>query len=246
MGALSKFIYPMPPLYSVEGGDVDLLMLLVHLLMLALFLGWAIFFIVALFKFNRKNNPKVSQKKINSSIPTTIELIVAAIEMLLLIAISIPFWTNRMAIMPDGRDINKIRIVAQQFAWNIHYPGPDGRFGTTKQELLSENAIGLDTKSPNAADDVITMNQLHVPVGKTTVISLSSKDVVHSFWIPEMRSKQDAIPGMTTMVRFTPTKAGNFEIVCAQLCGVGHYQMRGFVTVQSENEYNEWLKSANE
>jgi cytochrome c oxidase subunit II len=244
MEGLTKFLYPMPVLSSVEGGDIDLLMLIIHVLMMMLFAGWAIFFIVALVKFNQKANPKVTPKKIKSGIATSIELAVAAIEIILLIAISIPFWTNRMAIIPKGKDINDVRIIAQQFAWNIHYPGSDGKFGSARPELLTENAVGLDANSPGAKDDVITMNQLHVPVGKTTVVYLSSKDVVHSFWIPQMRAKQDAIPGMTTMVRFTPTKTGNFEIVCAQLCGVGHYQMRGFVTVQTQSEYNDWLKSA--
>ena len=134
-------------------------------------------------------------------------------------------------------------MVAEQFAWNIHYPGADGVFGTTRLDLVDAefNPLGLDRDDPYAVDDITTINQLHIPVNKPVLIQLSSKDVIHSFALPVMRVKQDAVPGMEIPVWFVPIKIGNWEIACAQLCGLGHYRMRGFLTVESAEDYEAWL-----
>ena len=115
----------------------------------------------------------------------------------------------------------KVEILAEQFAWNVRYPGPDGQFGSQ--------------------DDVTTINQLHLPVGQPTLVQLKSKDVIHSFFVPEFRVKQDAVPGLTTHIWVTPTKVGEYEIRCAELCGLGHYRMRGFVTTQTPLQFQQWL-----
>ncbi len=115
----------------------------------------------------------------------------------------------------------QIEVTAEQFAWNIRYPGPDGQFGTP--------------------DDVVTLNQLHFPVGQKVVVSLHSKDVIHSFFLPEFRVKQDAVPGMTTKVWFDASHVGQWEIACAELCGLGHYRMKGFLTADSPEDFQKWL-----
>ena len=147
--------------------------------------------------------------------------------------------------------------MAQQFAWNIHYPGADGKFGQTKVKLVDEeiNPLGLD-RSGYGADDITTINQLHLPVDKMVKIYLSSKDVIHGFALPEMRVKQDAIPGMQIPIYFTPTmtsdeflkeiedtkrKGMGYEIACAQLCGNSHYRMKGYMTIHSDENYEKWL-----
>jgi len=145
-------------------------------------------------------------------------------------------------------------VIGEQFAWNVHYPGPDGKFGRTRPELVSaDNPIGLDRRDPDAKDDVTTINQLNLPVGRPVLVRLSTKDVIHSFGLYEMRVKQDAIPGMSIPVWFIPTvttaemrqRLGksdfDYEITCSQLCGLGHFRMRGFVTIQSEAEYRAWM-----
>ena len=114
-----------------------------------------------------------------------------------------------------------IDILAEQFAWNVRYSGPDGQFET--------------------ADDVTTLNQLHLPVGETALIKVRSKDVIHSFFVPEFRIKQDAVPGLPTQVWIKPTRQGQYEIRCAELCGLGHYRMRGFVTTESADQFQKWL-----
>ena len=145
--------------------------------------------------------------------------IVPAIICVVLALLSRRTWAEIKQQMPE--DALPIEITAEQFAWNIRYAGPDGRFGT--------------------ADDIVTLNQLHFPVGRPVVVTLRSKDVIHSFFLPEFRVKQDAVPGMSTRIWFDATRTGNWEIVCAELCGLGHYRMKGFVTVESQEEFQKWL-----
>jgi cytochrome c oxidase subunit 2 len=135
-----------------------------------------------------------------------------------------------------------VRVVGEQFSWNVHYPGGDGRFGRTRIDLIGpDNPLGLDRSDGDARDDVTTINQLHLPVGIPVVIYLTSKDVVHSFTLPQMRVKQDMIPGSVQTAWFTPTQTGQWEITCSQLCGLAHYRMRGFYTVESDAAYRAWL-----
>ena len=169
-----------------------------------------------------------------------------------------PLYSQIKTKLPSANEVHNIRVVAQQFNWNIHYPGADGKFGITDITLLDEetNPIGLDRRSTYGADDIVTINQMHLPVNKQVMIHLSSMDVIHSFGIPEMRIKQDAIPGMTIPFFFTPTMTSaefltkikgtaregmGYEIACAQLCGNSHYRMRGYVTIDTEEEYSTWL-----
>jgi cytochrome c oxidase subunit 2 len=180
---------------------------------------------------------------------------VAVAEAVLLVGLSMPLWADRVERLPAPADSTRVRIVAQQFAWNIHYPGPDGLFGRTDPKLVDEqsNPLGLDRSDPAAKDDVTTINQLHLPVDRPALIQLTSKDVIHSFALQEMRIKQDVIPGTTIQVWFVPKvtteqmrqRTGNpdfgYEISCAQLCGLGHYRMRGYVTIDTADEFQKWM-----
>jgi cytochrome c oxidase subunit II len=154
-------------------------------------------------------------------------------------------WARYLAetIPPDAISVE---ITAQQFAWNIRYPGADGRFGRTDPKLIDDsigNYIGLDPKDSTGNDDIVTQNVMAVPVGHAVRIVLRSKDVTHSFFVPQLRVKQDAVPGLSIPVHFTPTKPGEYEIACAELCGMQHYKMRGRLQVVSEPEFHGWLKS---
>ena len=145
--------------------------------------------------------------------------IVPAVICVVLALLSRATWADIKQHMPH--DAVQIEVTGEQFAWNILYPGPDGRFGT--------------------ADDIASLNQLHFPVGKPVVVTLRSKDVIHSFFLPEFRVKQDAVPGMSTRIWFDATRTGHWEIACAELCGLGHYRMKGFVTVETPEEFEKWL-----
>jgi len=233
----------LPPVASAHGYEIDQMIYLVHGLMLLLFVGWGIFFITTLVKFNRRANPKANYHGVQNHVSSAIEMAVVVAEVILLVCFSIPFWAKHVNAFPNRPDALEIRVVAEQFAWNIHYPGKDGKFGKTDIKLINQqsNPIGLDTSDPDAKDDITTVNQLHVPIGRPAIIYLSTKDVIHSFGIPVMRVKQDALPGMRIQTWFTPTKTGQWEIVCGQLCGIGHYRMKGFITVHTEKDYEDWL-----
>ncbi|OGX37792.1 MAG: cytochrome c oxidase subunit II [Omnitrophica WOR_2 bacterium RIFCSPHIGHO2_02_FULL_68_15] len=154
---------------------------------------------------------------------TVAEIIWTAIPAVILIWLT--FASQRVWATIHGHipaNAAEVEILAEQFAWNIRYPGPDGRFET--------------------ADDVTTINQLHLALNHPTVIWLKSKDVIHSFFVPAFRIKQDAVPGRGGQIWVKPTRPGQYEIACAELCGLGHYRMRGFITVEPWDQLQQWLK----
>jgi len=142
-------------------------------------------------------------------------------------------------------DAVTVQVTAQQFMWNFHYPGADGKFGRTDLRLVTPtNLIGLDEKDEASKDDIVTAGEMHVPMNKPVVVRLRSKDVIHSFHLPFQRVKQDAVPGLAIEVSFTPNLAGAYEIACAELCGAQHYKMKGSITVDpSEADFDSWLKA---
>jgi cytochrome c oxidase subunit 2 len=146
---------------------------------------------------------------------------------------------------PPPADALLIEVTGQQFAWNVRYPGPDNALGRTDARQASQdNPIGLDRSDPAAADDVLLLNQLYLPQGRAVNVQLRSMDVLHSFFLPHFRVKQDAVPGMTVRTWFVPTDAGDFEIACAEHCGLGHYRMRGQVHVVPAAELDQALAAA--
>ncbi len=295
---------------SAQGPSIDNLLVMVHWLMFVLFIGWLSYFIFTLIRFRKSRNPKADYHGVKGHYSSYVEVGVALTEVVLLVGFAFPLWAARVNKIPDEKDATVVRMVAEQFAWNVHYPGPDGIFGRTDINLVSsDNPLGLDRTDPYAKDDITTINQLNLPVDKPIIIELSSKDVIHSLNLPLFRVKQDAIPGQMVKVWFQPTmtttqirvtlsrtfslangipeelatltsledyrakdstvivgKGGSFtddllpqlrqagitdvkaapdtptEIACAQLCGLGHYRMRGFVTVQTPEEYAGWMK----
>ena len=302
---------PLPVDGSAHGLAIDNMLAIIHWLMLALFLGWGAFFVYTLVRFRKKRNPTADYVGVKSHISSYLEIAVALFEAVLLIGFAVPLWAKRVNDFPGEKDATVVRVVAEQFAWNVHYPGADGVFGRTSISLISDdNPLGLDRTDPFAKDDITTINQLHVPVGKPVIIRLSTKDVIHSFNLPTMRVKQDAIPGQVIPLWFTPIKttdqlvaemaepfqlngeatspklferiairdfAGKdsavilkrgdvfsadlvkplmdagfkevmaapnvtTEIACAQLCGLGHYRMRGYLSVDTREAYDAWMK----
>jgi cytochrome c oxidase subunit 2 len=144
----------------------------------------------------------------------------------------------------------QVRVLAQQFQWNFHYPGADGKFGRTDPTLVSDsdlNFIGLDDRDPGARDDV-QVSTLVVPAGRPVEMILRGKDVTHSFWVPQLRFKQDLVPGMDIPIHFTvmPDKVGKYELACAELCGQFHYRMKSFMLVLPEAEHTQLMSLGSE
>lgn len=237
------WLLPVPA--SAHAGEIDTIMLLVHALMFALAFGWGAIFLYTLVRFRRSRQPRADYQGAKSRFSTHAEIAIVAAELILLVGFSIPAWATRVRDVPTSDDVVAIRVVAEQFAWNVHYPGQDRVFGRTDVSLVAaDNPLGLDASAPSAADDVTTINEIVVPLGRPVVVQLNAKDVIHSFGVPAMRIKQDATPGMTTTAWFTPTRLGEFEVACSQLCGLGHYRMRAVLRVVEPAEYVRWLSGA--
>ena len=229
---------------STHGYQIDRLIIVLHIFMAALFVGWLSFLIYTIVRFRQRPGRQAVYRPNHFKLPAYLEVGVAAFEALLLCAFSFPIYHLVRQQFPPKDSAVQIHVVAEQFAWNIHYPGKDGIFGKTNASLINaSNPIGLDPADPAGADDIITLNQLHVPVDMPGILNLTSKDVIHSFGIPVMRVKQDVIPGQVISVWFQAKQTGNFEIACAQLCGLGHYRMRGFFIVNSKEDFAKWLET---
>lgn len=236
----------LPVLVSEHGKDVDYFLVYVHWLMLALFLGWGGYFVWTLIKFRAGKNPKANYHGVQSHASTWLELAVAAIEVLLLLGFAIPLWAKVVDTgMPDENDPNvtAIRVTGEQFLWTARYAGEDGIFGTRDYKLVSqENKFGYDPRDPHGKDDFTApQNVIHAPAGKPVIIHLTSLDVIHSFAAHALRVQQDCLPGMSVPVHFVANTPGTYAVTCAQLCGSGHYRMRANITIDSEDDFNNWI-----
>ena len=244
MGDKFNYSWWLPPDISTHGHQIDNIIILLHWFMGILFVGWGIFLAYTLWKFRARPGHTADYHGVRTHASSYVEAFVAVVEVFFLVGLSIPVWAEMKAEPPTPQEADVVvRIVAEQFAWNVHYPGPDGKFGKTDvSKVGGDNPLGIDWDDAAAKDDVTTINQFHFPVNKNILVNLTSKDVIHSFFLPVMRVKQDAIPGMTVPVWFEAKETGeNFEIACAQLCGLGHYRMKGFFHVDTEEGYNAWL-----
>ena len=218
------------------------MIVILHWLMLVLFVGWGIFFVYTLIRFRASAHPKADYEGVTSHTSSYLEVAVAVVEAVILLGFAIPAWAIRVNAFPPEEGATVVHVIAKQFAWHTVYPGPDGRFGLRDASLITAtNEIGLDRSDPNGADDIYTINNLNLPVDTPVIVYLTTMDVIHSFGITSMRVKQDAIPGMEIPVWWEPTVVGAYEINCSQLCGLGHYRMRGALTIMSQTDYQSFL-----
>lgn len=244
---LFRKLLHLPVLASENGAGVDRLIIYIHMLMLVLFVGWFAYFIFTLWRFRAKRHPKADHHGVRNHASSYLELVVAGIEVLILVGVAIPLWAKAVDVTrfaPED-DATEIQVVAQQFAWNGRYAGPDGEFGAQDMRYVSDNNIfGVDPADEAGNDDVQVLNEFHVPVNKPVVTYISSKDVIHSFKVIAFRVTQDAIPGMRIPTWFKPVQTGRYQINCAQLCGNGHSAMSGgFLVVDTQEDYDAWVAS---
>jgi len=178
---------------------------------------------------------------------TKLEVMWTVLTAILFIGLNLigsPIWAaERFA--PPKPDALQVEVTGMQFAWYFRYPGADGKFGATKPELMdpssgNEAAIGLDTTDPASKDDIVG-GTMFLPVNREVDLQLRAVDVIHSFFVPAFRFKQDAVPGLRIHMHFTPTDVGDYEIACAELCGLGHYKMHGIVKVVSQADFDKWI-----
>ena len=260
-----------------------------------------------LVRFRRKEGVPAQHELIHAKGAKVVEIAVIIVEVVLLLMFSMPVWSSlKTKAASDIKDAVQVRVVAEQFAWNFHYPGKDGVFGKTNVKLVDAgNPIGLDRSDPYAKDDIVS-REMRLPVNRDIVAHLTSKDVIHSFGVHVLRVKQDVIPGMEIPIWFKVTKTSEemrqieaepmpvdkaswypsyvavedvkgadgtvllnkgdavtdeaatklqaagvnevrlsdrdpIEIACSQLCGLGHYRMKGIMTSVTEAEFEQWL-----
>lgn len=240
---LLAFNWGLPENISELGQGVDSMMSVIHWFMLALFVGWGAFFAYCLVKFRARPGHKATYEPIHASWSKWLEIGVVVFEAVLLVGFSMPVWASFKRELPKPTDATEVRIVAQQFKFNFWYPGCDGKFGRTAPKFAKgTNYVGLDPDDPAGTDDYIDQSELVFPQDKPVLATITSMDVIHSFGVPALRLKQDAIPGMSIPIWWKATKTGTFDIACSQLCGNGHTAMSGLLRPVENAEFEAWQK----
>ena len=199
----------------------------------SLFMAWAVV------RYRHRANARASYQPENKKLEGWL-LVVTAVGVAAMLAPGLLVWAEVVKVPPEA---HVVEVVAQQWNWSYRMPGPDGKMGTTNPRLVSDgNAFGMNAADANGSDDILVNGpELHLPLGKPVKLLLRSKDVLHDFAVAELRVKMDMVPGLVSYVWFTPTRAGTFDILCEELCGVGHFAMRGKVVVDEPAAYQAWL-----
>jgi len=234
----------LPPLASKHGAGVDAML---HYLLVAtgsmLLVAFTALSWLVWTGGRRHTVPQLPSHRTEIAFSLISGLLMAAVAEVGVLAIGLPVWQQYFGAVPPPNAIT-IDVTAQQFLWNVHYPGPDGAFGRTRVSLVDDasNPIGLDPADAAGKDDVILINRFVAEVDRPVHVRLHSKDMIHSFFLPHLRVKQDVIPGMTPEITFVPTRTGTFELACAELCGLGHYRMQGLFKVVPAGEFDKALR----
>ena len=237
----------MPQVASVHGIDIDRVFLITLTISGTLFILLQGILAYLAFSYGkaRDEQPKYwVRPKLEKRFALVAGIIIFGVDMTLF-ALGDSNWFKAWG--PSPPDTPVVEVMAEQFAWNFRYAGPDSVFGKTDPALISStNPFGLDRTDPAAKDDILSINQLHLPEGKPIRLRIRSHDVIHSFFLPSQRIKQDAVPGMQIEVWFVPTLAGQYDIACSQLCGLGHYRMKAQLTVEPQDTFETWLREVSE
>ena len=206
----------------------------------AVFFAVVAFMAYCVFRFHHKEGRRAAYNPENKKLEWWLS-IGTAIGVAAMLAPGLVVWHQFVTVPANATEVE---VMGQQWSWSYRLPGKDGRLGTTDaRKVSSDNPMGLNPDDPSGQDDVVIENgDLHLPIGKPVKVLLRSIDVLHDFYVPEFRAKMDMIPGSVTYYWFTPTRTGTFEVLCAELCGAAHAQMRSKVVVEEEREYHAWLE----
>jgi cytochrome c oxidase subunit 2 len=193
---------------------------------------------------NRKPGTKISNFPGGARALVTAAFLLVGTEVLALGFFGSKAWAT-IYFTPPAADALPVQVQAGQFAFYFRYPGPDGTFGPIHPDKINEasqNFYGLDVDTDSASKDDIVTAEMGIPVNKEIRLLMHAKDVGHSFYVRELRIQQDFVPGLDLQLHFTATKVGRYEIVCTQLCGLGHYNMKAYLNVMSQPDYEAWIK----
>ena len=242
-------LFGIPELASEHGEMVDHMLELLHWFMALLFVGWSAFLVVVFTKFRKERQPKADYHGVRGHASTHIEIGVVIVEAILLLGFAFPLWGERADGFPTGPDVVKMRAVGEKFNWTFQYSGLDGSLGSIdlrKVDAGHGNIIGRDPKDPNGKDDFVKGGVMTIPVDRPVIVDVTSKDVIHNLALTPMRMAQDATPGVRAHIWFKPTKKGEWDIICGQLCGPGHSQMKAHLSVIDQKDFDAFIKENSE
>jgi cytochrome c oxidase subunit 2 len=231
------------PMLASNWGSIDLMMIVTTLVTFIAFI--AVNGVMAYFIFRYRH--RADQKAAYLVDDHRLEKILIVITSIGIVALLAPGLFVYSSLINPPSDAHTVEVVSQQWQWGYRYPGADGKLGRTNIRLVSaKNPLGVDVKDPASQDDVLITpspsSQLHLPIDKPVQFQLRAKDVLHSFYVPQFRVKIDTVPGEVTRLWFTPNTIGAFEVLCAELCGINHYLMKSSVLIESEGNFQNWLK----
>ncbi len=229
----------LPPVASIHGATIDALFTVTLVVTGIVFILVHLLLAYFVWRYRARSPQQQAYFYLENRPLEVVYTLVPALTLTSLIAVGTRAWFRIHSSPPA--EAMPVRVIGEQFAWRFQYPGADGTLGRFHPRFISEeNPFGLDPEDPASHDDIIT-TELHVPLNRPVVAYINSKDVLHSFFVPALRVKQDAVPGMTTRFWFIPTQTGTYDIPCAELCGQGHYIMRGQMVVESNAAFEAWL-----
>lgn len=204
------------------------------------FVGINLFIVYALWRFRHRDGQRAAYEPDNRKLERRL-LIGTTVGIMALLAPGLFVYAEYVRPPPDAIEVE---VLGKQWEWHFRYPGASGKLGMTNVSYVSAaNPFGLDPADPVGQNNILVNGDMHLPLNRPVKIMLRSIDVLHDFYVPQFRARMNMVPGMVTWFWFTPTKAGRYEILCAQLCGVGHYNMRGYVVVEDEATYLKWLEA---
>jgi len=242
-GLLAMHVWWMPPTISTIGPGIDHQINDTMVFVALLFLSSQL--LLGFFAWRAGPQRKIKYFPGGAKPLIILAILLVGFEIVSLSLVGSKIWAAQY-LSPPNPEALPVDAAAEQFAFYFRYPGPDGQFGAVHPERVRDgngNYFGLDPENDVAARDDIIVGALVVPVNRPILLTMHTKDMIHSFYVPELRIQQDIVPGLTIPLHFTATKTGTYEIVCTQLCGLGHYSMRSFLKVVTQAEFDQWLKA---
>ncbi len=205
----------------------------------AVFVAIVLFMAYCAFRYRYQKNRRAMYEPENTKLEVWLTGL-TAVGVAVMLAPGLFVW-NQYVTVPE--DASEFEVLGQQWQWSYRFPGKDGMLGTTDvRNIDDDNPFGLNPNDPNGQDDVlIEGDDLHLPLGKPVKVLLRSMDVLHDFYVPQFRAKMDIVPGAITYFWFIPTRTGSFDVLCFELCGLGHHDMRSVVVVEEESAFEAWL-----
>ncbi|MFQ5533562.1 MAG: cytochrome c oxidase subunit II [Sphingomonadales bacterium] len=239
---LFNFLSPwwFTPLAS-NWGTIDDTLIITFVITGVVFAAVVLFLAYAVFRYRHTRDRQAAYEPENKKL----ELWLTGLTTVGVVAMLAPglfVWAQFVTVPEDAM---AFEVVGEQWQWSFRFPGQDGVLGTVDSRHISyENPFGLNPDDPNGQDDILVeSDEVHLPIGRPIKVLLRSKDVLHDFYVPQFRAKMDLVPGLVSYFWLTPTRTGTFEILCAELCGIGHHMMRGHVVVEEESAYQTWLNA---